>query len=271
MSDTAMPSSSELRKREEQEFHDRLRSIHELEPENSEYYLSNKKFYAVTQSSTDFFLNWARLHGTGKLVLDYGCGGGTHAIAISKRVTGIDISPESVRICTERAADVGASSNTEFIVMDGEHTEFPDSSFDLVDVAGVLHHVDLPVALAEIARVLKPDGKGIFLEAIADNPLIHAYRHRTPHLRTGWETEHILRARDALVMRRYFTSVEVRYFHLAVLASVPLRRTPLFAPLRALLNAVDESILRVPGLQRQAWMACFLVSGPRKGPNQTKS
>ena len=111
-------------------------------------------------------------------------------------------------------------------------------------------------------KVLTASGKAIFLEALANNPIIHAYRRRTPHLRTAWETEHILRFEDSVRMRKFFEHVDVRSFHLAVLAAVPLRSTPLFEPARKALDAVDSAILRVPGLRSQGWMACFLLSDP---------
>jgi len=129
-------------------------------------------------------------------------------------------------------------------------------------VRGVLHHMDLDAALKQIRRVLAPGGKAIFLEALANNPIIHAYRKRTPHLHTAWETDHILRFEDANKMRKYFKRVEVRSFHLAVLAAVPLRSSPVFEPARAVLDGIDRAILRVPGVRRQGWMACFLLSDP---------
>ena len=95
-----------------------------------------------------------------------------------------------------------------------------------------------------------------------DDPIIHAYRLRTPHLRTAWETQHILRYEDSKRMRKYFKKVDVRSFHLAVLAAVPLRDTPLFKPAQAVLGAVDSAILRIPGVRAQGWMACFLLSDP---------
>jgi len=63
-------------------------------------------------------------------------------------------------------------------------------------------------------------------------------------------------------MRKYFRQVEVRSFHLVVLAAVPLRRTPVFEPVRNALDAIDRAILRVPGIRRQGWMACFLLNDP---------
>lgn len=260
-----MTAEPEARKVEEAEFHDKLRGLYETDPEQYGYFTSNKKFYSVVRSSDDFYYKWLRDNATGKKVLDFGCGSGLSSIESAKfagHVTGIDISPEAVRLAQEHAEAAGVAGNTTFVVMDAEALKFASGSFDVVSVRGVLHHMDLDAALGQIRRVLAPGGKAIFLEALANNPIIHAYRRRTPHLRTAWETEHILRYEDSVKMRKYFQHVEVRSFHLAVLAAVPLRSTPAFEPARKVLDAVDGAILRVPGLRRQGWMACFLLSDP---------
>jgi ubiquinone/menaquinone biosynthesis C-methylase UbiE len=57
---------------------------------------------------------------------------------------------------------------------DAEATGFSDNRFDIITEYGSLHHVDLHLAFAEMARVLKPDGKAICQEALAHNLLIHA-------------------------------------------------------------------------------------------------
>jgi ubiquinone/menaquinone biosynthesis C-methylase UbiE len=260
-----MGSEPEARKLEEAEFHDRLRGVYETDPEQYGYFTSNKKFYSVVRSSDDFYYDWLRKNAAGKRVLDFGCGGGAASIRAAQfadHVTGIDISPEAIRLAEQQAAAAGMSTKTAFAVMDAEALEFGPNSFDVVSVRGVLHHMDLDAALREICRVLTPGGKAIFLEALANNPIIHAYRRRTPHLRTAWETEHILRFEDSVRMRRYFKNVDVRSFHLAVLAAVPLRKMGIFEPVRSVLDAIDGVLLRAPGLQRQGWMACFMLSEP---------
>ncbi len=260
-----METSAEQRKHEEAEFHDRLRGLYEKDPEQYAYYTSNKKFYSVAAASREFVGQWLKASARGKRVLEYGCGSGTYAVTIAQfagHVTGIDISPEAIKLSEERAEAAGVSSKTTFLVMDAEGLTFAPGSFDIVSVSGVLHHLDLREALRQIHRVLAPGGKAIFLEALANNPIIQAYRRRTPHLRTAWETEHILRAEDSKIMRELFADVETRFFHLAVLAAVPLRNTRLFKPAVGLLNAADRVILRIPGLQKQAWMGCFILSDP---------
>ena len=260
-----MAPQPEPRKLEEAEFHDRLRGLYETDPEQYGYFTSNKKFYAVSGASDAFFFKWLRENATGKRILDFGCGSGIHTTEMARfagHVTGIDISPEAIRLAQEHAQSEGLGAKATFVVKDAENLDFPSGSFDVVTVHGVLHHMDLDAAVTQMKRVLTRDGKAIFLEALANNPIIHAYRKGTPHLRTAWETEHILRYEDSAKMRKYFKRVEVRSFHLAVLAAVPLRNTPVFRPARAVLDAIDSAILRLPGLRRQGWIGVFMLSDP---------
>lgn len=198
----------------------------------------------------------------GRTVLDYACGAGYLSIDMARmgaRVTGIDISPVSIEISKANASQAGVQ--VDFRVMDAEHTEFPADTFDVVVCAGVLHHMDLQAAYPEIARILKPDGKVVALEALGHNPLINWYRARTPDLRSP--DEHPLLMEDLRLAERYFESVRVRYFNLATLAVAPLWKTPLLRPAAQVLGALDELLLRIPGLQRQAWMAGLELSAPK--------
>ena len=102
-------------------------------------------------------------------------------------------------------------------------------------------------------------------EALRHNPLIHAYRKLTPHLRSAWETEHILGRGEIQMARKYFDNVKIaRFFHLATLAAVPFRNSPVFQPLLRSLESIDSVLLRIPVLKWQAWMAMFVLSQPRK-------
>jgi SAM-dependent methyltransferase len=148
--------------------------------------------------------------------------------------------------------------------MDAEAMTFPDATFDVIVVHGVLHHLDLDRAYAELARVLKPGGHVICTEALRHNPIIQRYRRRTPHLRTAWEVDHILGKPEIERARRYFDDVRVaRFFHLATIAAVPLRGTAVFPGVLRLLEAADAVLLRIPGLKWQAWMAVFVLSRPK--------
>ncbi|MBI4703913.1 MAG: class I SAM-dependent methyltransferase [Deltaproteobacteria bacterium] len=260
-------TSLEERKIAEREFHDRYRAVYEQGGPACERFTSNKKFYAIDRKSRQFVLDWLRQNAGGARALDYGCGGGSYAWFLAEhaaRVDGIDISPASIALCQERAAARGLAAKCHFQVMDCENLEFSDNSFDVICESGVLHHLDVERVWPQIVRVLAPGGSMICTEALAHNPVFRLYRRLTPELRTAWETEHILRVEQIRAARRWFGRVDLRFFHLVSLAAVPFRNMWFFEPLLGTLERIDSLVLRAPLVQRQAWMAVFVLSEPRK-------
>ena len=196
------------------------------------YHFSNIKFYSITYRSEKYQYNWLKEKcKPGVRILDFACGNGENGIYAARcgaEAVGIDISPEGIDNAKLNAEREGVSSRCNFEVMDGENMTFQDNSFDFGVEYGALHHVELDRAMAELRRVLKPGGEMICIEALRHNPFIHWYRKRTPHLRTKWEAEHILRVQDLDVIKKYFKKVNVKFFHLAGLAAVPFRKTLIF-------------------------------------------
>ena len=233
-----------------------------------EHHFSNAKFYSITKRSEDFQYGWLRTKcKTGTSILDFACGNGENGIFAAQcgaNTIGIDISPEGVHNANLNAQKLKVADHCKFLVMDGEKMTFPDNTFDLGVEYGALHHVELNSAASELARVLKPDGEMICVEALRHNPIIHWYRHRTPHLRTEWEVEHILGVEHLRILRRYFQDVNARFFHLAALAAVPFRKTFLFKPMRMLLDAVDNLILSNQLIGKYAWIMIVTLRNPRK-------
>jgi SAM-dependent methyltransferase len=149
--------------------------------------------------------------------------------------------------------------------MDAEATDFSSKYFDFAVINGVLHHLDLKNAYRELSRILQINGEAICTEALRHNILIHVYRKLTPHLRSAWETEHILGKEDIEMATHYFDNVEVlEFFHLFTIGAVPFRNLPIFEPIRRRLKALDSVILRLPLLKWQAWMVVFVLSRPIK-------
>lgn len=227
---------------------------------------SNMKFYSITRSSFAYrdALLFDRIKGA--VALDYCCGNGEVAIEMAKkgasRVVGIDISPVAIENANALAKAAGVHGICDFAVMDAEHTEFADGTFDLIHEYGALHHLELPAAFTELSRILKPDGKLVCTEALRHNPLIHWYRKLTPRLRTQWEVEHILGIPEIESGKKYFEALNLCTFHLAVLAAVPFRRVFLFKYLLGLLNLLDRALLSLPFLRQMAWIAVFEYRRP---------
>jgi ubiquinone/menaquinone biosynthesis C-methylase UbiE len=267
----------DLRKHEEKAFHDRLRTgsygqrwspkLEKLVQQDPLW--ANMKYYSIERRSRKIIEDWLICNTKNKVVLDYCCGNGDDSFFAAQcgaaKVIGIDISDVSIANCIERSRIYNYSGITTFKVMDAEQLDFEESVFDVVSEYGALHHVDLERAFASVARVLKPDGKMICVEALGHNRLIHQYRKMTKELRTQWELEHILRRNDIEKAYRYFHKVDyLGFFHMATLAAVPFRNTMIFEKLLGLLEKADNFLLESPFLKWHAWQVVFVLSQPKK-------
>jgi ubiquinone/menaquinone biosynthesis methyltransferase len=64
-----------------------------------------------------------------------------------------------------RMVDENLQAEIDFKIIDAENIPFPDNSFDYVTIAfGIRNVTNIPKALSEINRVLKPTGKFACLE-----------------------------------------------------------------------------------------------------------
>ncbi|MBC7877171.1 MAG: methyltransferase domain-containing protein [Anaerolineales bacterium] len=96
---------------------------------------------------------------TNDLLVDLGTGTGTLACGFAQRgcnVIGLDISAQML----EQAKDLSeqADLNIDFRFAKAEATGLPDDSFDVVSAGQCWHWFDRPTAVAEVKRILKPNG-----------------------------------------------------------------------------------------------------------------
>jgi 2-polyprenyl-6-hydroxyphenyl methylase/3-demethylubiquinone-9 3-methyltransferase len=94
-------------------------------------------------------------------VAELGCGGGWLALQLDARgalVSGVDRSPASIRVAREQAR--ARCARARFHQSDLSDTPFPSAVFDRCVMTDVLEHLDdVPSALAEVARILRPGGQ----------------------------------------------------------------------------------------------------------------
>ncbi len=147
-------------------------------------------------------------------VLEAGCGDGELSLELlgrGARLTGLDVSAGMVEVATRRAQAFLPTAPARFVVAPLESTGLDDGAFDLVVGKWILHHADPRSAATEIARVLKPDGRAVFVENSAANPLLAlARRHLAGRFgipRFGTPDEHPLTREDVQALRESFSRV----------------------------------------------------------------
>ncbi|HTZ65428.1 MAG TPA: class I SAM-dependent methyltransferase [Solirubrobacteraceae bacterium] len=194
----------------------------------------------------------------GKRVLLYGCGpalGSKDFVeAGASEVVGIDISAGEIEYGQQVAAQGGYADRVDLKVADAHHTGLPDRSFDLIMGTAILHHLDVRLALAELRRLLAPNGRAVFLEPLAHNPILRVGRRLTPSART--DDEHPFTVEDWRLCAEAFPGFWHRE---AELTSIPLMPLSFVLPrawqrgLADRAGAFDDRLLaRYPGLGRYA-------------------
>jgi phosphatidylethanolamine/phosphatidyl-N-methylethanolamine N-methyltransferase len=137
----------------------------------------------------------AAAESIGGRILEVGVGTGISLPDYSRknRLCGVDISEPMLRKANERVATLGLTNVEGLWVMDAEHLDFPDASFDVVVAQYVITTVPNPEAtLDEFARVLKPGGEIVLVSRVgAEAGLRRSLEHWfAPAARKlGWRTE----------------------------------------------------------------------------------
>lgn len=173
----------------------------------------------------------------GKTVLVVGCGDGVDALYFARlgaTVEAFDLSPDMLEIGRELAASNGLS--VSFKEAPCESIPYPDNSFDLVYVRDILHHVEIPVTMSEIARVAKPGAhmlvNEIYSHSITDkirysklvNKILYpalrsfVYGSDDPYIT---EDERKMTERDVAIVERYVNRPERQYFYFLVTRILP--------------------------------------------------
>ncbi|WP_097046255.1 bifunctional demethylmenaquinone methyltransferase/2-methoxy-6-polyprenyl-1,4-benzoquinol methylase UbiE [Flagellimonas pacifica] len=102
-------------------------------------------------------------------ILDIATGTGDLAIALTqtgaKKIIGLDLSPGMLEVGKNKILNKNLQNTIEMVVGDSENLPFEDNTFDAITVAfGVRNFENLEKGLAEILRVLKPQGSFVVLE-----------------------------------------------------------------------------------------------------------
>lgn len=148
------------------------REIHNGNLKNTGY----DSFYFAERKVREIIRHVKR-KGFGKRIniLDLGCGDGLSTFYLKKYfpeafVYGLDISRESIKAALKKNIP-----DSDFRFYDGEKMPYSDKTFDIILLAGVLHHITKNESrmciLRECNRVLTPEGRLFVFEHNPFNPI----------------------------------------------------------------------------------------------------
>jgi ubiquinone/menaquinone biosynthesis C-methylase UbiE len=110
--------------------------------------------------------------------LDICCGTGLYSLIAARAgasVVASDIAEGNLVLAQRRAVRAGVRLSTA--VSDAEHLCFGDETFDLITCAGSLSYTNLDLALAEIQRILRPNGWFVCVDSLNHNPFYRLNRY----------------------------------------------------------------------------------------------
>jgi SAM-dependent methyltransferase len=233
--------------RDERDFHDRQAWLRSRALRPDDYRVDDGVYLDHASWIRPAFARLGDVRG--RSVLDLGCGHGMAAVVLARRgarVVGCDVSAGYLAEARRRARASGVRA--DWVAVNGEVLPFADGAFDAVWGNAVLHHFDLARAAAELHRVLRPGGVGVFCEPWGENRWLRlARREFTYPGKDRTADEEPLGVRDVAALRRVFPSVEVAGHQLLAMASRVVRRPAL---VRLLFRLDDALLRRLPRWQR---------------------
>ena len=121
----------------------------------------------------------------GRTALEIGCGTGMFTerfAATGARIIAVDVSPDLLAKAAARQlpADRVRFEQARFETLDGSHVAvqaWAERGFDAIIGSSVLHHLDIPAAIATCKRLLAPGGRIAFAEPNLLNPQVWMERN----------------------------------------------------------------------------------------------
>ena len=198
----------------------------------------------------------------GQKILQVGSGDGLTGVQLAHcghRVTGVEISPQSVEVARQRARveDVDAEFVVGNVVTDDIWDE---GAYDVVWCEAVLHHLvgDLDTVISGACRALRPGGLFVSAEPLALPRWLASVRDRMPVTRNGTQDEQPLRKTEIDTVRRYFPSLRMRRYR--ILARID--RFTGSVPLIGIVSALDNVLLALPPVRPFSSVAVMWARKP---------
>ncbi|MBU4223566.1 MAG: class I SAM-dependent methyltransferase [Euryarchaeota archaeon] len=144
----------------------------------------------------------------GGRILEIGCGRGVGVEIIfdtfdPSYVEAFDFDPDQVGLAKQRLLS-RYQDKVKLYVASATEIPSPDSLFDAVFDFGALHHIpNNSIAIGEISRVLKPDGRFFFMELLSSltmKPIMRFLTQHPPEAQFTWDELSMKLANSGLVV-----------------------------------------------------------------------
>jgi len=192
-------------------------------------------------------------------VLDAATGNGNFVKFLLERIKeyaeiiGIDTNEKAISAFSEAFKD---KPKIHCVLMDAQHMDFPDASFDSVCISNSLHHMpDLELVLAEMKRVLRPGGNFFIAEMYRDNQsetqMTHVLMH---HWLAAVDTANGVTHHETYTRQQILDIInksgliEIVFDDSSDLAEDP--KDP--ETVKSLIDTVDQTLKRIEGLAGEA-------------------
>lgn len=191
----------------------------------------------------------------GKCVLNVACGTGELSLYRAYcgcKVVAFDFSLESVEYAREMARLNGYADRIQVDRMDVRNLSYQPERFDLITGEAALHHlIKFENCLENLYRVLKADGKAVFLESFIFDPLISLMRP-VHNFFKRYVGEHNLGTKDIRYAESVFDEVIISeravFYTYSRFFATP---TPFNRKVARFLKRLDNAVLpRFPFLKR---------------------
>ena len=202
--------------------------------------------------------------GKDATALDVGCGGGHASYRLAPlvaKVVAYDLSEAMLAVVAEEARGRGLA-NVAVVQGAAESLPFPDASFDLAVTRYSAHHwADVRRGLAEMRRVVRPDGRGIFMDAIAPvSPLLDTWFQSLELLRDPSHVrDYSLQEWQSMLVDAGFRVVQSMHFRIRLdfAAWIARMRTPAshVEAIRSLQRRADAGVTEYFGFEEDGSFA----------------
>jgi 2-polyprenyl-3-methyl-5-hydroxy-6-metoxy-1,4-benzoquinol methylase len=203
-----------------------------------------------------------------KRILEVGCGSGTLSTFLAlqgARAVGVDVSSGMLDLARRRADVNRVGDRVELFASAVEDLAEPDGSFDAVLANQVLHHLDLPRAMPNIARLVGDRGIAVFAEPVLFVPeFVRRARYAKPVTRVfpsraDTPDERSIDRHDLALIRGAFSHSEMHPFQVTTRLQ---NFVELSDPMFRRLERFDRTLLhRVPATWRVARYLVLVLTG----------